>query len=69
MLNFIFSCFSFSFQVFRNPKVGSKAKDEMITSGESSPSLLVFIMLYFIEGIVLFMYGGTTCGRINFGFL
>ena len=31
------------------------------------PSL--FFILYFIEGNVLFKFGGTNCGRISFGFL
>ena len=31
------------------------------------PSL--FFMLYFIEGIVLFKFGGTNYGRISLGFL
>ena len=39
----VFSC---SFQVFESPKVGSKARDKMITSREFSLSLLVFHALF-----------------------
>ena len=40
---FVFRC---SFQVFGSPKVISKARDEMITSRESSLFLLVFHALF-----------------------
>ena len=52
----MFLFFSCSFQVFGSLKVGSKARDEIITSGESSLSLV--FMLYFIEGNVLFNFKG-----------